>query len=146
MADLTVTTARLREGEAVLGRRLVVVADEAISRGQAVYQKTNGRAAKARANAVGTAKLLGIATSDAGIGQTFEALFEGILFGYDLSSVNPGVTLYLSAATAGALADTKTTGTGNIVAPVGIVRTMTDVGGTKFLYVHIAQSTDPVAL
>jgi len=146
MADLTVTPARLREGEAVLGRRQPTVADESISRGQLVYRKTNGRVAKARANAVGTAKAIGFATSDANAGDTVEALKEGILFGFDLSSVNPGATLYLSTATAGAVQDTKPTGTGNVVFPVGSVQQMTDVNGTKFLYVDISLSADPVAL
>lgn len=146
MADLTVTPARLREGEAVLGRREPRVADESISRGQLVYLKSNGRVAKARANAIGTAKTVGFATSDANAGDTVEALWQGKLFGFDLSSVNPGTTLYLSTATAGAVQDTKPTGTGNVVFPVGSVQVMTDVAQTRYLAVDISLSADPVAL
>lgn len=146
MADLTITTANLRELDAVEGRRIPMIADETITRGQVVYRKTNGRAAKARGNAVGTAKVVGIATSDAVQGQPFEALFWGRLVGIDLSALDPGTTVYLSAATAGAIDGAAVTGTGNVAVPIGTVHVMTDVTGTKFLFVDIPQNAVPVAL
>jgi hypothetical protein len=149
MADITVnaTGNALHLGMAVECRLIPVIADEAITNGQAVYRKTNGRAGLARGNAVGTSKLLGIATGNAIAGQAFEALYHGRAFGYDLSGVNPGVTVYLSAATAGALADAAATGTGNVVVPVGTVHVMTDRPATKFLFVDIPlNAVTPTAL
>ncbi|HVL24874.1 MAG TPA: hypothetical protein VM450_12370 [Thermomicrobiales bacterium] len=146
MADLTVTPARLRPLEVIEARLIPMIADEAITKGQPVYRKTNGRAGKARANAVGTAKVVGIATSDAAAGIAFEALYHGRLAGYDLSGVNPGSTIHLSAATAGALADTAASGTGNVVVPIGTVHTMTDASSTRFLFVDVPQNATPTAL
>lgn len=146
MADLTVTAANLRELDAVEGRRIPMIADEAVAKGQAVYRKTNGRAGLARGNAVGTAKVVGIATSDAVAGGAFEALIWGRLVGYGLGAVNPGATVYLSSATAGALADAAASGTGNVVAALGTVHTMTDVAGTKFVFVDVPQNAAPAAL
>lgn len=148
MAAITVTAANLRELDAVEGRRISIKADTGVTvtKGQAVYRKTNGRAGLARANAVGTSKVVGIATGNAAAGDTFEALFWGRLVGLDLSALDPGTTIYLDETTAGALDGTATTGTGNVAVPVGTVHVMTDVSGTKYLFVDIPQNAVPVAL
>ncbi len=146
MADLSSTAANLRILEGIEARLIPMIADETIAKGDAVYRKTNGKAAKARGNGVSTAKVVGIATSDAAAGQPFEALYHGRMVGYDLSGVNPGSTVYLSAATAGKIDGAIVTGTGNVVAGLGTVHAMTDVGGTRFIFFDIPQNAAPVAL
>ena len=146
MADLSVTASRLRPLEGIEARMIPMKADAAILKGQAVYRKPNGRAGLARANAVGTAKVVGVATSDAGIGEAFEALYHGRMVGHDLSAVDPGSTVYLSAATAGAIDGAVVTGTGNVVQALGTVHTMTDVSSTRFIFFDIPQNAAPVAL
>ena len=147
MADLTVTAANVREGNAVFNRRISILPDDTITAGQPVYRKTSGKAGLGRANAVGTSKLVGIAlAAGAAGGPAIEAIYHGPLFGIDLSGMDPGETVYLSAATAGALSDTAITGTGNVVVRVGTVHVMTDAAATKYLLVDIAQNAEPVAL
>lgn len=148
MATLTITAAQLRELDAVDGRRIPMIANVAITKGQVVYRIGSGvgKAGLARANAVGTAKVVGIAVSDAAINQPFEALHVGRLVGIDLSGLNPGDTVYLSSATAGAIDGAAITGTGNVSVPLGTVHSMTDIAGTKFMFVDIRQNQVPVAL
>lgn len=146
MANLSVTAANLRMLEGIEARLIPMIADATIAKGQVVYRKSNGRADLARGNAVGTAKPVGIATSDAVAGQAFEALYHGRLVGYDLSGVNPGSTVYLSASAAGAIDGAAVTGTGNVVAPIGTVHVMTDIGGTRFLLIDVPQNAAPAAL
>jgi hypothetical protein len=122
MADLTVTAANLRPMEGIEARLIPMIADEAITKGQPVYRKTNGKAGVARANAVGTSKLVGIATTSVATSQ------------------NPGTTIYLSITATGLLADAAAVGTGNVVVPVGTVHCMTDQDLTKFLFVDIPQN------
>jgi hypothetical protein len=146
MADLTVTAARLRKMEAIEARLIPMIADEAINKGQVVYRKANGNAGLARGNAVGTSKVVGVATTSVLAGVAFEALHYGRLAGYDLSGVDPGETMYLSAATAGAIADTAPSTAGQVVVPIGTVHTMTDVPRTKFLFVDVSLSADYAAI
>lgn len=146
MADIAVTAARLRIIESIEARLIPMIAGEAITKGQAVYRATDGTAMLAQGDAVGTAKVVGIATKNAAAGVAFEALYHGRLAGFDLSGVDPGETVFLSAATAGAVADTAAAGTGNVVAAIGTVHSMTDVAGTKFLFVDVPQNAVPEAL
>jgi len=148
MAALTVTAANLRMLDGVEARLIPMIANVAITRGQVVYRIASGvgKAGLARGNAVGTSKVVGIATSDAAAGGSFDALYFGRLVGMDLSGANPGDTVYLSSATAGAIDGAIITGTGNVVVALGTVHCMTDVAGTKFLFVDIPQNTTPVAL
>jgi hypothetical protein len=140
MADIAVTAANLRPMEGIEARLIPMIADEAITKGQPVYRKTNGKAGVARANAVGTSKLVGIATTSVAAGLAFEALYHGRLAGYVLTSQNPGTTIYLSITATGLLADAAAVGTGNVVVPVGTVHCMTDQDLTKFLFVDIPQN------
>lgn len=148
MATLTVTAAQLRMLDVVEARLIPMIANVAITKGQPVYRIASGtgKAGLARANAVGTSKVVGIATSDAAAGGSFDALYFGRLVGIDVSGLNPGDTVYLSSATAGAIDGAIITGTGNVVVPLGTVHCMTDVSGTKFLFVDVPQNAVPVAL
>lgn len=147
MATVAVPSSnRIRILEAPHARTITGFADEAIGRGQPVYRKANGNFGVARANAVGTAKLVGIATRDAAVGSPVEALFFGRLAGYDFSTTNPGTTIFLSATTAGALDNAAITGTGNVLVPVGTVHVFTDDALTRYLFVDIPQNANPAAL
>lgn len=146
MADLTVTAAQLRPMEVIEARMVPMIADEAITQGQVVYRKSSGRAGLARGNAVGTSKVVGVATRNAAAGGAFEALYHGRMAGYNLSAVDPGSTLYLSSSTAGAVSDTATTGATNVKVALGTVHTMTDGTNTKFVFFDIPQNAEPAVI
>ncbi|HEU0164942.1 MAG TPA: hypothetical protein VFQ54_07845 [Thermomicrobiales bacterium] len=147
MADITKTAALCREIEVIENRHLALVTDEDIAAGDVIYVKSNGRAAKARANAVGTAKIVGIATRAAAAGTPVTALYHGRYAGWYLSGVDSNKTVYLSTATAGAIADAAATGTGNVVAAVGRVFAYTNPTAQRYVFVDISlNASDPVAL
>lgn len=147
MADLTVTAANVREGNAIHNRRTTILPDATITAGQPIYRKTNGKAGVARGNAVGTSKLIGLAlAAGAAGGPAIEAIWQGPLFGIDLSGMDPGETVYLSAATAGTLADTAPSTSTQVVVAIGTVHVLTDAAATKYLLVDIPQNAEPVAL
>lgn len=147
MATLTAASAaNIRPLDAVNIRTIDLIAGATITRGQAIYEDTNGLAQLARGNAVGTAKVAGIATVDAVAGQPVTLIRDGRMVGWDLSSVNAGTTVYLSSGTAGAIDGAAVTGTGNVAVPLGTVRTMTDVAKTKYILFTIPQNAAPVAL
>jgi predicted RecA/RadA family phage recombinase len=146
MADIGVTAGRVRLQDVIEARLIPMLAGEEIAEGQAVYRMADGRAGLARGNAVGTAKVVGIARRGARAGTAFEALYHGRLQGFELDAITAGATVYLSAATAGALADTAPGTAGQVRVAVGTVHVMTDVGATPFLMVDIPQNGDPVAI
>lgn len=146
MADLTVTAARLRPIEGIEARFIPMIADEAIDKGEVVYRKTNGNAGLAQANAIGTSRAVGVATTSVPAGTAFDALYHGRLAGYDLSGMDPGETVWVSVATAGALTDTQPVTSTQVPVAVGTVHVMTDPSATKFLFVDIQQSGALAAL
>ena len=147
MATLTAASAaNIRPLDAVNIRTIDLIAGATITRGQAIYEDSNGLAQLARGNAVGTAKVAGIATVDAVAGKPVTVLYQGRLVGWDLSGVNAGTTVYLSSGTAGAIDGAAVTGTGNVAVPLGTVRTMTDAPKTKYILFTIPQNAVPVAL
>lgn len=146
MADLTITAAEVRPIEVIENRNRTVIVDQDTTIGQLLYRKTNTRAGIARGNAITTAKLLGIATSNAVAGYPVECLFWGRIAGFDLAAVDTGATVYLSAATAGNISDTAPSGTGNVVVPIGTVDCYTNPAKTKFLFIDIPQNATPGAL
>jgi hypothetical protein len=146
MADLTVTLDQVRVLDTSQRSTTNAIADEAVTRGQPVYEKTNGRVAKARANAVTTAKACGIALNDANAGEPVTYGDDVRLAGFNLSAVDNGTTVYLSSATAGMVADAAATGTGNVVVPLGAVKTATGSGRFKYIRFFISPAFVPVAL
>ena len=139
MSDLAVTPERLRKMEVIEARLIPMIADEAIQKGQAVYRKATGRAGLGSSGAVATAKPVGVATTSVQPGTAFDALYHGMLAGYDLGDVDPGTTVYLSD-TAGAVADAA----GTVSVPIGTVHTLTDVTFTKVVFIDIPQNAVPV--
>lgn len=92
-------------------------AGEAIAAGDLCYIKSDGLvwlATGAAANAA--AKVDGIAAEACAVGEAV-TLFRHVNFRYG-AALTPGVRLFLSAATAGALSDVATTGG---TAPIGFV-------------------------
>jgi hypothetical protein len=146
MADLTATPANVRIVRGIEARLRPIKMDVAVTAGQPVYKKSNGNGAIARANAVGTSKLFGIATESVGAGDTCSCMYHGGLAGLGVDAVDPGTIIYLSVTTGGLLADAAATGTGNVVVPVGVVDNDTSPSQTKFVMIDIQLTTAPVAL
>jgi hypothetical protein len=138
MADLTITDAQVapvNETEYV-ARTYIAAAD--IAAGRAVYVTAAGKVDLARANATGTTQgLVGVATHAAKAGRPVEVLMQGSLAGMGIGGVAYGAPVYLSGATAGALADAANATTGQFNVPVGRVLPMSDPALSKVLYIDI---------
>lgn len=94
-----------------------LLAGEAIAAGDACYIKSDGKvwlSTGAAANAA--AKVRGFAAEACAVGEAV-TLFFHVVFRYG-AGLTPGADLFLSGATAGALADTASTGG---TAPIGYV-------------------------
>ena len=130
MADITVTAAQVALCFPDKSERVDMIAVEAITAGQAVYQDTNGKAGVADANAAGKQQFRGIALNAAGAGQAVSVLVRGHAYGLTVSGMNGDALAYLSD-TAGALGTTNGTMTVNC----GRVTCLTDGNLTKVLYV-----------
>jgi hypothetical protein len=86
-----------------------LVAGETIAAGDVVYIKSDGkvwRATGAAANAAAVARGVVLDAAVAGDGVT---VHRGVMLNYG-TGLTPGATLFLSGATAGALADAASTG------------------------------------
>ena len=105
MADITVTAAQV----ALLDPQKSVIekyiASVAITKGQAVYLTTAGKAALADGNGSGTKQFRGIALNTVGAGDAVDVLHEGVVAGFTVSGMNGDAIAYLSN-TAGALSTT----------------------------------------
>lgn len=94
-----------------------LLAGEAIAAGDACYIKSDGKVWKATgAAANAAAKVDGFAATAAPVGEAVTLVFD-VNFYYG-SGMTPGARIYLSGATAGAIADAASTGG---TAPVGFV-------------------------
>ena len=129
MADITVTAAKVAPVFPEKAEIFDMIAVEAITKGQAVYQTTAGKAGVADANASGKQQFRGIALNAAAAGSAVSVLKKGHVSGFTLSG-NYDSLAYLSD-TAGALADAAGTMTVNC----GRVMALTDKDLTKVLYV-----------
>ena len=129
MADITVTAAKVAPVFPEKAEIFDMIAAEAITKGQAVYQTTAGKAGVADANASGKQQFRGIALNAAAAGAAVSVLKKGHLSGFTLSG-NYDSAAYLSD-TAGALADAA----GTMSVLCGRVMALTDKDLTKVLYV-----------
>lgn len=94
-----------------------LLAGEAIAAGDLCYIKSDGKAwlaTGAAANAA--AKVYGVACQAAAVGEAVTLAYD-VRFRYG-AALTPGVQVFLSAATPGALSDVATTGG---TAPIGVV-------------------------
>ena len=97
--------------------------DVAVSAGQAVYIKTNGRGALANAGAAGTMKAIGVATMDCAAGLAVAICTKGKFGGW--TGLTPGTTPSV-AAVAGEL----DTAAGTVPQKIGIAVSTTEI------YIH----------
>ncbi len=138
MADITVTTAQVA---ALDPKKAVIekyIAAEAITKGQAVYLTTAGKAGVADANASGKVQFRGIALDTVAAGDAVSVLHEGVVAGFGVSGMNGDAIAYLSD-TAGALSTTA----GLTSVACGRVVTLTDAPTlTKALRIFTRWSAD----
>jgi hypothetical protein len=147
MAAITTTAAQVAIVGEVEPEIRTYIAAAAITAGQAVYLDSTGKVNLARANAVSTSYFVGIALRSVSAGQAVSVLQRGSLVGFDLSGVAYNGFVHLSSGTAGGLDTAAATGTGNVVAPVGRVVSMPDMGIlTKVLFVNVPYNTILTAL
>lgn len=113
-----------------------LVADAAFIAGQAVYPSTAGHAAKARADASGTSKAIGLAAAAVSSGASGDIQTNGVLSlttgEWDAltggsGGLTVGSTYYLSAATAGLLTTTAPSTVGHYVVAIGIALSTTEM-------------------
>lgn len=132
MADIALTAAQIGLVFAEGNETFDLIAVEAITKGQAVYITTAGKAGVADANAAGKEQFRGIALNAAAAGRAVTIVKRGFLYGFTVSSLNADVPLYLSD-TAGALGDavsaTKTVNCGRVVC-------LTDKSATKVVHIE----------
>lgn len=132
MTDLTIASTGLREVFADRNDTFDMIAVEAITAGQPIYQTAAGKAGIADANASGKQQARGIALYDTGIGKPVACLRKGYLAGYVLTGVAYDGVVYLSD-TAGKLADAA----GTLEVRLGRVESLNDPDLTKVLFVDI---------
>jgi hypothetical protein len=131
MADIASTAAQVEPvvvGDAEIRTAIAAVA---ITKGQAVYINSAGKAALSNAGAAGTAKFRGMALETVGAGQAVSIMRKGEVAGFDLSGMAYDDPVYLSN-TAGALG----TAAGTVSVVIGRVVPLTNKGLTKVLYLN----------
>lgn len=107
-------------------------AAEAITKGQAVYVNSNGKAALADASAAGTLNLVAIALNSVGAGQPVSVLKAGFVAGATLTGLAYGDPVYVSD-TAGGL----DTAAGTVSKVIGRVAPVNQSGSIqKALYIQ----------
>jgi hypothetical protein len=131
MADIVVTAAKVAVIFPEKAEIMDMIAAEAITKGEAVYQTTAGKAAASGGASAGVAQFVGIALNKASAGMAVSVLKKGLVAGFTLTSQAYGAPIYLSA-TAGSLADAAAT----VATVVGRVFPLTDKDLTKALYVE----------
>ena len=106
-------------------------ANEDITAGMAVYMNVSGDFCLAKADSTSTSSVIGLAVSDVSSGNSASVISSGSMVLDDWTDVvggaelTPGVIYYLSPTTAGLLTSTRPTGSGEVVAPVGIAESET---------------------
>lgn len=145
MASLTVAAAQVSPvNETEYEARTYKPVSSSVIVGKAVYVDSAGKAALARANAVGTAQCIGVVVVNAN--GMVVVLQRGSVAGFDLSGLAYGAIVYVSSGTAGDVDGAIITGTGNVVTPLGVVMPMSDSDFTKVLFVCPDLLRAPVAL
>lgn len=142
MADVALTAANISPVNETQPEISTMIAAAAITAGQLVYQDTNGKADLAQADDTATIQTVrGIALNAAAAGRPVNVLERGSVYGFTLTSIDPGTQIFASAATAGAVANAAATGAGNFVVPIGEVRSIFEGGtGVKVLRVAINEA------
>jgi len=108
MADIAVTAAKV--GRAFPGNDEVHtgILSETVTAGQIVYQTSSGTFGVADADVTGRQQARGVALRGGGAGQAVPILKRGFVEGFDVTSLNADVRLFLSD-TAGRINDVAST-------------------------------------
>lgn len=130
MTDITILSTGIAEVFADKNDVFDMIAAEAITAGQPVYQTTAGKAGIADANASGKQQARGLALYDCAAGKPCACLRKGYVSGFDLSGVAYDGPVFLSD-TVGKLADAA----GTLSVNVGRVESLNDPDLTKVLFV-----------
>lgn len=137
MSDITVTAAKVGLVDPIKADVESKIAAEAITKGQAVYYTTAGKAGVADANDSGKEQFRGIALNGVAAGQPVDVCQEGELEGFSVSALDADVLLYLSD-TAGALAD----GVGTMTVACARVVARSDKDLTQVIRVFVQWEAD----
>ena len=126
LSHLRVVIDRLRkqieDTSTTIGDGTVVLTSTAsvdLSAGEVVYAPSAGSLAKAKADAVTTSKIIGVATANVLTGQLASVQSAGIIT-VSTWSLTANTIYYLDPSTAGAITATAPTIVGQVVIPVGI--------------------------
>lgn len=132
MSAITVTAAQVAVLYPSKSEIYSLEAAEAITKGQAVYVNSNGKAALADASAAGTLITVGIALDSVGAGQALSVLKAGFVAGATLTGLAYGDPVYVSD-TAGGL----DTAAGTVSKVIGRVAPVNQAGNIqKALYIQ----------
>lgn len=138
MTDIVVTAAQVGMIFPMKAEVRSYIAYVAITKGQAVYIRTDGKVAVADADGSGTLQFRGIALNTVGAGDAVDVIHDGELYGFTVAGLNADSMVYLSN-TAGALA----TAAGSTSVVCGRVVCLTDTPTmTKVLRVFTRWSAD----
>lgn len=134
MTDITVTAAQIAVLYPTKADVRSYIAAEAITKGNAVYFTTAGKAGIADANAAGKQQFRGIALNTAPAGGAVDVIHKGEVAGFAVSGINADALVYLSD-NVGKIAD----GVGTMTVPVGRVVVLTNgPTATKVLLVAVS--------
>lgn len=141
MADITVTAANVGLVDPMKAELWPCIAASTITKGQACYIDSNGKAAPADATTGGGLfQFRGVALKAAAAGQAVTLCKRGALYGYTLTGVAYSGPVFLSETT-GAFADATPAGTGTAVV-CGVAVALTDKDLTKVFYVDARWGVD----
>lgn len=116
--------------------QVTLTAAAALTKGNAVYVPSAGNVNKARANAAGTSKVVGIVPNDISNGATGTVQVNGVVtlttaewdaITGQTGGLTAGSIYFLSAATAGLLTTTAPSTVGQLVVRVGIALSATEM-------------------
>lgn len=138
MTAIALTAAQIAMVDPMKCKTRTVIAAVALTKGQAAYINTSGKADLADANGSGTKQFRGIVLNTVGAGEAVTLLQEGDVYGFTVSAMNADAIAYLSN-TAGGL----DTAAGSTTVAVGRVVCLTDTPTlTKVLNIFIRPSAD----
>lgn len=130
MTAISIASTGIREVFTTKNDVFDMIATEAITKGQVVYQTSAGKAGIADANAAGKQQARGIALKTVAAGKPCPILRRGYVAGFDLSGLDYDAPVFLSD-TAGSL----DTAAGTLSVNCGRVISMNDPDLSKILFV-----------
>lgn len=138
MADLTATNVKnISPVNEIPTVAKPALAGEALEQGDAVAYAATGKVVKT------IGKGFGLAYRKTPSGEPVDVIIDGSIYGFDLTGIDPGTTIYYSQ-TAGALCTDADDGNGTNNMPAGMVTTLTD--GTKVITLGRTQAYVPTAV